>query len=169
MPEFDDDFEEESGDEDLGGGAGEEEGEEEGYLWVSTGESCPQCEAYDGQFFQVLPERPHQDCDCEVQLVRPGTRTKSIDCENEWEIDYVGNTRYGPGGLGLITHWQITVTCWDGAEYTSIEDVDHGDDPDLWELSVEDLEGEAWNELYERAEEIAADNCRTDCEPWPVG
>jgi hypothetical protein len=159
----------------TGGGAGEAESEgdeggedadgdsdEEGYLWVATGESCAQCEALDGRFSQFLPDRPHEKCDCEIRFTRIGTRTSSTSCENAWEMRWVGNTRYGPGYGGLITHWQITVTCWDGSVFDTIEDVDHGDDSGL---SADDMEAEAWNELYDRAEEIAAQNCRSDCEP----
>jgi hypothetical protein len=135
----------------------------DGYLFVSTGESCPQCEALDGTFYQVVPERPHEKCDCEIRFTRPGTRTSSTDCENEWVIEHVGNTHYGAGGHGLITHWQITVTCWDGAVFDTIADVDHGDDPNLWDQDFETFENEAWSELYDRAEEIAAQHCRPDC------
>jgi hypothetical protein len=151
------------GDED----ASEENGDadDEGYVFVSTGESCPQCEALDGTFFQVVPERPHDKCDCEIRFTRLGTRQSSENCENEWDIGHVGNTHYGSGGYGVITHSQITVYCWDGAVFDTIADVDHGDDASLVDQDWEVYEAEAWNDLYDEAEEIAGQNCSPDCGP----
>lgn len=156
-----DDADDDFVDDDFGGASGEAEPDDgASYEWVSTNGGCPQCEAMDGQIFDFLPDRPHDNCDCEVRWVRaPSAAGRGRgDCESTWEIEFAGNTRYGPGFASVQTHWRVVITCWDGSQFETVLSVDHGDAPldDDWEL-------EAWNELYDEVEEIVAQSC-PECE-----
>jgi hypothetical protein len=57
------------------------------------------------------------------------------------------------------TYWDLIVSCWDGETITVDVTVTHdpGTDPQM-------AEDEAWNELYDTAEDIVATECR-GCDP----
>jgi hypothetical protein len=141
--------------------------EDEGGVIESTGESCPQCEGLDGRYFSVDPTPFHERCDCEVRQTWNFPRAVNPKpCgENDWTIEWIGNTRYGPGARGLVTHWQITVLCWNGQQLDKVADIDHGEN----DVDVDTLMDEAWIELYDEAEEMAAQGCRGCPEDELVG
>ena len=132
---------------------------------MSSGESCPMCEALDGMCFVQDPTPIHDLCDCEVELGEKSTSYSRPDEErecgdNEWELDFKQSAYPAYGRIGLVTSWwDLIVHCWDG-KTVSMEVIVHhepGTDPDI-------IEDEAWSELYDEAEDLAATECRK-CDP----
>jgi hypothetical protein len=76
-------------------GAGEDGLEHEEHQLVelvSSGRSCPICEAPDGMCFEEDPTPIHDLCDCEVRLGERSTTYRppgERECgENQWELDW---------------------------------------------------------------------------------
>ena len=147
--------------------APEVDDDEEVVELVSSGESCPQCEALDGMCFAEDATPIHEWCDCEVEMGELRRGRESVperECgDNEWELNfnmagYPGDDRIGP----VTSWWDLIVHCWNGEVLTVEVTVSHepGTDPDL-------IEDEAWSELYDEAEEIAATEC-PPCDPLIV-
>jgi hypothetical protein len=125
------------------------------------------CEGLDGMCFEEDPTPIHEWCDCEVNL---GERHRSYtppdgerECgDNQWELDFRQSVWPAPGNPNLgpvLSWWDLIIHCWDGETLTVEVEIDHGDgtDPDV-------IEDEAWNELYDTAEDIASTECRK-CDP----
>jgi len=126
---------------------------------VAGATACERCEALDGHLMPYLQVPVHPHCDCEVRMVYPHQRRDK--CDHTWELRHEMNTHYGPDGYGLISSWTIIVTCDDGFTYEADAAVDHGPNAPF---DFETVFEEAWNELYDDAEEILAQNCRA-CPP----
>jgi hypothetical protein len=143
----------------------EEEGEDdEVYEFVATGEhSCERCLALDGTLWEQPPNPPHAHCECEVQVRRKGARKPGQSCEDTtWSFENISAASYGESGSqGFEWGYLVTVECWDGPVYEFEIWIDMGQLSD-WPVtdSLEaELEGYAWNEMYDEVEAVIANVC----------
>jgi hypothetical protein len=148
----------------------EDEESEVLYELVATGENtCERCMALAGTQWTEPPSRPHDHCECEIVATGPGDG-QARDCgDNEWSFERLadGVTHYGPAtDFGWEWGYSVTIDCWDGRSYETEIWVDMGYDRD-WPPTVEafdEMDAYAWSELYDQAEEVAAQVC-TPCDP----
>ena len=140
------------------------------YEFVAAGESCERCQALSGTQWSEPPGLPHPHCECEIEPKLAGLHEPRECGDTTWSMEHLhgGTARYGPGGANFEWGFNVTIDCWDGATYEFEIWVDMGTEADYpgyySEGDVGEMESFAWSEIYDQAEEVAAQVCRP-CEP----
>jgi hypothetical protein len=146
-------------------GDSQESEEREVYVFVAGGEACERCQALAGSQWREPPDPPHAHCACDVDVRVVGRREQRECGDNTWTLEPLqdGTVHYGPAGSDTF-EWGflVTIDCWDGLVHEFEIWVDMGADSDYAPGldGFADMEAFAWNEVYDEAEEIAAQVCR---------
>ncbi len=135
------------------------------YRFVVGGEGCEVCQALDGTEWTEIPPPPHPHCECDLEVVQAGPQGPRQCGDNLWTIENTGTEPYGIDSFKWT--FVVTIECWDGATTQYEDEVDFGSNSD-WP-NVDDIfeiwNEYAWNEMADRAEEVAAQFCKPCEEP----
>jgi hypothetical protein len=127
-----------------------DEDEEEGYVFVASGDACGQCAALDG----CEDARPPIHPNCKCQLREKG------NCDWSYDVTSEGTKRTGsPSREGdYLLSYSVTVTCSDGTEIGESVQLDGHT------LPSEYGDGDALFEAIEAEVTAIAENLATGCD-----
>ena len=134
------------------------------YRFSVGGEGCERCQALDGSLWTEAPPPPHPYCQCLVETVAGDAQSRECG-DNRWTMEYERTENYSIDSFKYI--FKVTIECWDGATTEFESEVDYGSDSSWPHTSeVFDIWNElAWSELYDEAEEVAAQFCQPCQQP----
>ena len=109
----------------------------EKYLWVTNG-GCPRCDAMDGYHFFLEPTRPHDYCDCDIDLVERDDTDECYTIEVNVENLAWDTAENMDPSHPIEIEYNFTIECWHGGGMSGKETEDFdADDVFLFNGSVD--------------------------------
>jgi hypothetical protein len=119
------------------------------YEWFAKSE-CPVCTGMEG-IYDSPPPRPHPHCQCTIATYL-GT-FGGDRCTNEWYFEQLENEFIEYPEPIAITHWLVTVWCWDGSAYEEETTIEYKPKEEPW----------WWDSVVDQLEDMASDMARSEC------